>query len=180
MYKRQALKVGPGMDKSSEMGPLVTKEHLEKVKGYVDLGVKEGAKLVVDGRNLKLQGYEDGFYIGGCLFDYVKKEMRIYQEEIFGPVLSVVRVKTFEEATKLINDHEYGNGVSIYTRDGDSGRTFASKIQVGMVGINVPIPVPMAFHSFGGWKRSLFGDSAMHGMEAVSYTHLTLPTIYSV
>ena len=174
--KAEALKVGPGMDKASEMGPLVTKEHLERVRGYVDLGVKEGAKLVVDGRDLKLQGYENGFYIGGCLFDHVNKDMRIYKEEIFGPVLSVVRVKTFEEAAKLINDHEYGNGVSIYTRDGDAGRTFASKIQVGMVGINVPIPVPMAFHSFGGWKRSLFGDSAMHGMEAVSYTHLTLPT----
>ena len=176
--KVEALKVGPGLDKNSEMGPLVTKEHLEKVKGYVDLGVKEGAKLVVDGRNLKLQGYENGFYIGGCLFDHVKKEMRIYKEEIFGPVLSVVRVKTFEEASKLINDHEYGNGVSIYTRDGDAGRTFASKIQVGMVGINVPIPVPMAFHSFGGWKRSLFGDSAMHGMEGIKF-YTKLKTITS-
>ena len=124
--KAEALKIGPGMDKSSEMGPLVTKEHLEKVKGYVDLGVKEGAKLVLDGRNLKLQGYENGFYIGGCLFDHVTTDMRIYKEEIFGPVLSVVRVKTFEEATKIINEHEYGNGVSIYTRDGDAGRTFAS------------------------------------------------------
>ena len=167
--KAEALKIGPGMDKSSEMGPLVTKEHLEKVKGYVDLGVKEGAKLVLDGRNLKLQGYENGFYIGGCLFDHVTTDMRIYKEEIFGPVLSVVRVKTFEEATKMINEHEYGNGVSIYTRDGDAGRTFASKIQVGMVGINVPIPVPMAFHSFGGWKRSLFGDSGTHGMEGVKF-----------
>jgi len=176
--KAEALKVGPGMDKNSEMGPLVTKEHLEKVKGYVDLGVKEGAKLLVDGRNLKLQGYENGFYIGGCLFDHVKKEMRIYKEEIFGPVLSVIRVKTFEEAAKLINDHEYGNGVSIYTRDGDAGRTFASKIQVGMVGINVPIPVPMAFHSFGGWKRSLFGDSAMHGMEGIKF-YTKLKTITS-
>ena len=175
--KAEALKVGPGMDKSSEMGPLVTKEHLERVKGYVDIGVKEGAKLIVDGRDLKLQGYENGFYIGGCLFDHVNKDMRIYKEEIFGPVLSVVRVKTFEEAAKLINDHEYGNGVSIYTRDGDAGRTFASKIQVGMVGINVPIPVPMAFHSFGGWKRSLFGDSAMHGMEGIKfYTKLKTVT----
>ena len=176
--KVEALKVGPGMDKGSEMGPLVTKEHLDKVKGYVDIGVSEGAKLVVDGRNLKLQGYEKGFYIGGCLFDHVKKEMRVYKEEIFGPVLSVVRVKTFEEAAKLINDHEYGNGVSIYTRDGDAGRTFASKIQVGMVGINVPIPVPMAFHSFGGWKRSLFGDSAMHGMEGIKF-YTKLKTITS-
>ncbi len=176
--KVEALKVGPGMDKNSEMGPLVTKEHLEKVKGYVDLGVNEGAKLIVDGRNLKLQGYENGFYIGGCLFDHVNKDMRIYKEEIFGPVLSVVRVKNFDEATKLINEHEYGNGVSIYTRDGDVGRTFASKIQVGMVGINVPIPVPMAFHSFGGWKRSLFGDSGMHGTEGVKF-YTKLKTITS-
>ena len=167
--KAEALKIGPGKDKTSEMGPLVTKEHLEKVKSYVELGVKEGAKLVVDGRNIKLQGYENGFFLGGCLFDNVQKDMRIYKEEIFGPVLSVIRVKTFEEATKLINEHEYGNGVSIYTRDGDVGRTFASKIQVGMVGINVPIPVPMAFHSFGGWKRSLFGDSAMHGTEGIKF-----------
>ena len=175
--KAEALKVGPGLDKNSEMGPLVTKEHLEKVKSYVDLGVEEGAKLVVDGRDLKLQGYENGFYIGGCLFDHVNKDMRIYKEEIFGPVLSVVRVKTFEDAVKLINDHEYGNGVSIYTRDGDAGRTFANKIQVGMVGINVPIPVPMAFHSFGGWKRSLFGDSGMHGMEGIKfYTKLKTVT----
>ena len=176
--KAEALKIGPGMDKSSEMGPLVTKQHLEKVKGYVDLGVKEGANLVVDGRNIKLQGYENGFYIGGCLFDHVTTDMRIYKEEIFGPVLSVVRVKTFEEATKMINEHEYGNGVSIYTRDGDAGRTFASKIQVGMVGINVPIPVPMAFHSFGGWKRSLFGDSGMHGMEGIKF-YTKLKTITS-
>jgi malonate-semialdehyde dehydrogenase (acetylating)/methylmalonate-semialdehyde dehydrogenase len=176
--KAEALKIGPGMDKSSEMGPLVTKEHLEKVKGYVDLGVKEGAKLVLDGRDLKLQGYENGFYIGGCLFDHVTTDMKIYNEEIFGPVLSVVRVKTFEEATKMINEHEYGNGVSIYTRDGDAGRTFASKIQVGMVGINVPIPVPMAFHSFGGWKRSLFGDSGMHGMEGIKF-YTKLKTITS-
>jgi len=176
--KVEVLKVGPGMNKNSEMGPLVTKEHLEKVKGYVDLGVKEGAKLVVDGRNLKIQEYEKGFYIGGCLFDHVKKDMRIYKEEIFGPVLSVVRVKSFEEATRLINDHEYGNGVSIYTRDGDTGRTFASKIQVGMVGINIPIPVPMAFHSFGGWKRSLFGDQHMHGVEGVRF-YTKLKTITS-
>ena len=167
--KVETLKVGPGMDKNSEMGPLVTKEHLEKVKSYVDLGVKEGAKLVVDGRNIKLQGYENGFYIGGCLFDHVKKDMRIYKEEIFGPVLSVVRAKDFDEATQLVNDHEFGNGTSIYTRDGDVGRTFASKIKVGMVGINVPIPVPVAYHSFGGWKRSLFGDHNMHGMEGVRF-----------
>ena len=176
--KVEVLKVGPGMDKNSEMGPLITKEHLEKVKGYVDIGVKEGAKLVVDGRNLKLQGYEKGFFIGGCLFDNVKKDMRIYKEEIFGPVLSVVRAKDFEEASKLVNDHEYGNGVSIFTRDGDAARTFSSKIKVGMVGINIPIPVPMAFHSFGGWKRSLFGDQHMHGPEGVRF-YTKLKTITS-
>ena len=131
--KVEALKIGPGLDKNSDMGPLITKEHLEKVKGYVDLGVKEGAKLVVDGRNVKLQGYEKGFYMGGCLFDNVKKNMRIYKEEIFGPVLSVVRVKDFDSAMDLVNEHEFGNGTSIYTRDGDVGRTFASKLKIGMV-----------------------------------------------
>ena len=176
--KVEVLKVGPGMDKNSEMGPLITKEHLQKVRGYVDIGVKEGAKLVVDGRNLKLQGYENGFFIGGCLFDNVKKDMRIYKEEIFGPVLSVVRAKDFEEASKLVNDHEYGNGVSIFTRDGDAARTFSSKIKVGMVGINIPIPVPMAFHSFGGWKKSLFGDQHMHGPEGVRF-YTKLKTITS-
>jgi len=175
--KVEALKIGSGMDKKSEMGPLVTKQHLEKVKGYIDIGIKEGAKLVVDGRNLKLQGHENGYFIGGCLFDYVKKDMKIYKEEIFGPVLSVVRAKDFEEALKLVNDHEFGNGVTIFTRDGDAGRTFASKVQVGMVGINIPIPVPMAFHSFGGWKRSLFGDQHMHGLEGVRfYTKLKVIT----
>ena len=173
----EVLKVGPGMDEQSEMGPLVTKEHLEKVKSYVDIGVKEGAKIVVDGRNLKLQGYEKGFFMGGCLFDHVTEKMRIYKEEIFGPVLSVVRVKDFESAVKLINDHEYGNGVSLFTRDGDSARAFVNRIQVGMVGINIPIPVPMALHSFGGWKRSLFGDQHMHGMEGVRfYTKLKTVT----
>ena len=176
--KVQSLKVGPGLDKDSEMGPLVTKEHLEKVKGYVDLGVKEGAKLVVDGRNIKLQGYEKGFYIGGCLFDNVNKNMRIYKEEIFGPVLSVVRVQDFDSAVSLVNDHEFGNGTSIYTRDGDVGRTFASKIKIGMVGINIPIPVPVAYHSFGGWKRSLFGDQHMHGPEGVRF-YTKLKTITS-
>jgi|TARA_S200000501_G_scaffold288919_1_gene273649 malonate-semialdehyde dehydrogenase (acetylating)/methylmalonate-semialdehyde dehydrogenase len=176
--KVEALKIGPGMDKSSEMGPLVTREHLERVRGYVDLGIKEGADLVVDGRDIKLQGYEDGYYIGGCLFDNVKKDMRIYKEEIFGPVLSVVRAKDFDEALNLINDHEFGNGTSIYTRDGDAGRTFANKIKVGMVGINIPIPVPVAFHSFGGWKRSLFGDQHMHGPEGVRF-YTKLKTITS-
>ena len=176
--KVEKLKVGPGMDKSSEMGPLVTKEHLEKVTGYVDLGIKEGANLIVDGRKMKLQGYENGFYIGGCLFDNVTKDMRIYKEEIFGPVLSVVRVDDFNEATKLVNDHDFGNGTSIYTRDGDVGRSFASKIKVGMVGINIPIPVPVAHHSFGGWKRSLFGDQHMHGPEGVRF-YTKLKTITS-
>jgi len=176
--KVEALKVGPGMDKTSEMGPLVTKEHLDKVRGYVDLGVEEGAKLVVDGRNLKLQGYENGFYIGGCLFDHVTDKMRIYKEEIFGPVLSVVRVKDFNSAVDLINNHEYGNGTSIFTRDGDSARTFTNKIKVGMVGVNIPIPVPMAFHSFGGWKRSLFGDQHMHGPEGIRF-YTKLKTITS-
>jgi malonate-semialdehyde dehydrogenase (acetylating)/methylmalonate-semialdehyde dehydrogenase len=176
--KVEALKVGSGMDKKSEMGPLVTKEHLEKVKSYVDIGAKEGAKLVVDGRNLKLQGYENGYYMGGCLFDHVKKDMRIYKEEIFGPVLSVIRAKNFDEALSLVNEHEFGNGVAIFTRDGDSGRTFVNKVQVGMVGINIPIPVPMAFHSFGGWKRSLFGDQHMHGPEGVRF-YTKLKTITS-
>ena len=176
--KVEALKIGPGMDKNSEMGPLVTKQHLDKVRGYVDLGIKEGADLVVDGRDIKLQGYEDGYYIGGCLFDNVKKDMRIYKEEIFGPVLSVVRAKDFNEALNLINDHEFGNGTSIYTRDGDAGRTFANQIKVGMVGINIPIPVPVAFHSFGGWKRSLFGDQHMHGPEGVRF-YTKLKTITS-
>ena len=170
--------VWPGNDKKSLIGALRNQAQFSAGKGYVDLGVKEGAKLVVDGRNLKLQGYENGFYIGGCLFDHVKKDMRIYKEEIFGPVLSVVRAKDFEEATQLVNDHEFGNGTSIYTRDGDVGRTFASKIKVGMVGINIPIPVPVAFHSFGGWKRSLFGDQHMHGIEGVRF-YTKLKTITS-
>jgi malonate-semialdehyde dehydrogenase (acetylating)/methylmalonate-semialdehyde dehydrogenase len=176
--KVEALKVGPGMDKNSEMGPLITKEHLEKVRGYVDIGVQEGAQLVVDGRNLKLQGYEKGYFIGGCLFDKVKKNMRIYKEEIFGPVLSVVRAKNYDEALTLVNEHEFGNGVSIFTRDGDVGRSFSSKAKIGMVGINIPIPVPMAFHSFGGWKRSLFGDQHMHGPEGVRF-YTKLKTITS-
>jgi malonate-semialdehyde dehydrogenase (acetylating)/methylmalonate-semialdehyde dehydrogenase len=175
--KIRSLRVGPGTDPEAEMGPLVTRQHLEKVRGYVDQGEREGAKLVVDGRGLKLQGYENGFFLGGCLFDDVRPEMKIYREEIFGPVLSVVRAEKFDEAVDLINDHEYGNGTSIFTRDGDAARTFANRIQVGMVGVNVPIPVPMAFHSFGGWKRSIFGDHAMHGPEGVHfYTRLKTVT----
>ena len=173
----RALKIGPGTDAEAEMGPLVTRQHLDRVRSYVDLGIQEGAKLVVDGRGLKLQGYENGFLLGGCLFDEVAPEMRIYKEEIFGPVLSVVRSPDFDHATKLVNDHEYGNGVAIFTRDGDAAREFSNRIQIGMVGINVPIPVPMAFHSFGGWKRSLFGDMAVHGPEGVRfYTRLKTMT----
>ena len=173
----QALKVGPGNNPESEMGPLISAEHLAKVKGYVDLGVAEGAELVVDGRNLSIGGYAKGFYLGGCLFDKVTSNMRIYQEEIFGPVLCVVRVADFDSALQLVNEHEYGNGTAIFTRDGDTARTFSSMVQVGMVGVNVPIPVPMAFHSFGGWKRSLFGDIHMHGLEGIHfYTKLKTVT----
>ena len=165
----ESLKVGPSTDEKADFGPLVTKEALSRVKGYVDIGIKEGAKLVVDGRDFKMQGYEGGFYMGGCLFDNVTKDMRIYKEEIFGPVLSVVRAKTYEEGLKLANDHEYGNGVAIFTRDGDAARDFASKVQVGMVGINVPIPVPLAYYTFGGWKRSGFGDLNQHGPDAFRF-----------
>ncbi len=168
----RSLKIGPGHDPAVEMGPLVTREHLEKVRSYVDLGVQEGAELVVDGRDFRLegfQGYENGYYLGGCLFDRVTPEMKIYQDEIFGPVLCVVRVPDFETALAMIDRHPYGNGTAIFTRDGDAARDFAHRVQIGMVGINVPIPVPMAFHSFGGWKRSLFGDHHMHGPEGVRF-----------
>ena len=151
------------------MGPLISDVHLSKVKSYVDSGVAEGADLIVDGRSISLQGYENGYFIGGCLFDHVKEDMQIYREEIFGPVLSVVRQPTFDDALKMVNDHEFGNGTTIYTRDGDTARAFANQCKIGMVGVNVPIPVPMAFHSFGGWKRSLFGDHAMHGMDGVRF-----------
>ena len=165
----RGMKVAPGTDPEAEMGPLVTKQHYEKVKGYIDLGVQEGAKLVVDGRGLKLQGYEGGYFMGGSLFDHVEPHMRVYKEEIFGPVLSIVRVPDYNSAVKLVNEHEYGNGTAIFTRDGDAAREFASKIKVGMVGINVPIPVPMAWHSFGGWKRSLFGDHHAYGEEGIRF-----------
>lgn len=167
--KASTLKIGNGAEKGLDMGPLVTREHLAKVTGYVDAGVKEGATLVVDGRGHKVAGHETGYFIGGCLFDHVTPEMTIYQEEIFGPVLCVVRVPDYVSAVKLINAHEYGNGTSIYTRSGGAARQFTRDIQVGMVGINVPIPVPMAFHAFGGWKRSLFGSNHMHGMEGVRF-----------
>jgi malonate-semialdehyde dehydrogenase (acetylating) / methylmalonate-semialdehyde dehydrogenase len=167
-----ALTIAPGMEANAELGPLVTSAHLERVKGYVALGTTEGAELVVDGQASALPKGE-GFFLGACLFDHVKPEMRIYREEIFGPVLGIVRAKDFDTAIGLINDHEYGNGTSIFTRDGDTARAFAHNVQAGMVGINVPIPVPMAFHSFGGWKRSLFGDHAVHGPEGVRfYTRL--------
>jgi malonate-semialdehyde dehydrogenase (acetylating) / methylmalonate-semialdehyde dehydrogenase len=173
----RGLKVGPGVDPDAEMGPLVSKQHYDKVRGYIDEGVREGAKLVVDGRGLKLQGYENGYFMGGSLFDEVKPNMKIYKEEIFGPVLSVVRVPDFDNALKLVNDHEFGNGTAIFTRDGDAAREFASRARIGMVGVNVPIPVPLAFHSFGGWKRSLFGDIHMHGPEGVRfYTKLKTVT----
>ena len=165
----EGLKIGPSSDTEADYGPLVTPQHLERVRGYVGTGVKEGAKLLVDGRDFKMQGYENGFFIGGCLFDHVTTDMRIYREEIFGPVLSVVRAKDYEEALRLPNEHEYGNGVAIFTRDGDAARDFATRAQIGMVGINVPIPVPLAYHSFGGWKRSLFGSHNQHGPDSFHF-----------
>ncbi|MFZ3081858.1 CoA-acylating methylmalonate-semialdehyde dehydrogenase [Rhodoferax ferrireducens] len=163
------MKVGPGIDSANDMGPLVTKAHLDKVKGFVDQGVQEGATLVVDGRNVKVAGHESGYFMGACLFDHVKPGMKIYQEEIFGPVLGVVRVKTLQEGMDLINAHEYGNGTCIFTRDGEAARYFSDHILVGMVGVNVPLPVPVAYHSFGGWKRSLFGDLSAYGPDAVRF-----------
>jgi malonate-semialdehyde dehydrogenase (acetylating)/methylmalonate-semialdehyde dehydrogenase len=165
----ESLKIGPSTDAGADIPPLVTRAHLEKVKNYVEIGIKEGAKLKVDGRGFKMQGYEKGFYMGGCLFDEVKPDMRIYKEEIFGPVLSVVRAKDYDEGLKLANDHEYGNGVAIFTRDGDAARDFASRVNVGMVGINFAIPVPLAYHTFGGWKRSGFGDLNQHGPDSIRF-----------
>ena len=163
------MKVGPGTDSGNDMGPLVTQAHFEKVKGYVDQGVAEGATLVVDGRGVKVAGHEGGYFLGACLFDHVKPGMKIYQEEIFGPVLGVMRVATLGEAMDLINAHEYGNGTCIFTRDGEAARYFSDHILVGMVGVNVPLPVPVAYHSFGGWKRSLFGDLHGYGPDAVRF-----------
>jgi malonate-semialdehyde dehydrogenase (acetylating)/methylmalonate-semialdehyde dehydrogenase len=165
----EKMNVGPGTMANCDMGPLVTRAHFEKVRGYVDQGVEEGAKLVVDGRGLKVAGHEEGYFLGACLFDDVKPGMRIYQEEIFGPVLGVVRVETLAEAMALIDAHEYGNGTCIFTRDGEAARYFSDHIEVGMVGINVPLPVPVAYHSFGGWKRSLFGDLHAYGPDAVRF-----------
>ncbi len=166
------LKIGNGADdlpgSAVDLGPLVTRTHLDKVSGYLETGVHEGAELAVDGRSAALPAGE-GFFLGACLFDHVKPEMRIYREEIFGPVLGLVRASNFESALQLVNEHEFGNGTSIFTRDGDTARDFTHRVQAGMVGVNVPIPVPMAFHSFGGWKRSLFGDHAVHGPEGVRF-----------
>ncbi len=165
----ESLKIGPSTDPQADYGPMVTKAHLNKVKNYVEVGVKEGAKLVVDGRGFKMQGYENGNFMGGCLFDEVTPNMRIYKEEIFGPVLSVVRAKDYEEAVRLPSEHEYGNGVAIFTRDGDTARDFVNRVQVGMVGVNFAIPVPLAYHTFGGWKRSGFGDLNQHGPDSVRF-----------
>ena len=165
----EGLKVGTSLDPAADFGPLVTRAAVDRVRGYVDRGVAEGAKLVVDGRDFKLQGYENGFYIGGCLFDNVTENMSIYKDEIFGPVLSVVRAPDYETALALPSKHEYGNGVAIFTRDGDAARDFASRVHVGMVGINVPLPVPLAYHTFGGWKRSGFGDLNQHGPDSIRF-----------
>jgi malonate-semialdehyde dehydrogenase (acetylating)/methylmalonate-semialdehyde dehydrogenase len=165
----EALKIGSSLDASADFGPVVTAEALSRIKTYVDAGVKEGADLVVDGRDFKMQGYENGYYMAGCLFDNVTPDMKIYKEEIFGPVLSIVRANTYEDALRLPNEHEYGNGVSIFTRDGDAARDFAARVQVGMVGVNVPIPVPIAYYTFGGWKASGFGDLNQHGPDAFRF-----------
>lgn len=165
----KGLKVGPGTDPASEMGPLINQAHFDKVSGFLAQGVEQGAELVVDGRDLVVPGHEAGFFLGGCLFDRVKPEMTIYREEIFGPVLCIMRVDTMEAAMELINAHEYGNGTCIFTRDGEAARYFSDHIEVGMVGINVPLPVPVSYHSFGGWKRSLFGDLHAYGPDAVRF-----------
>ncbi|MCM2467645.1 CoA-acylating methylmalonate-semialdehyde dehydrogenase [Agrobacterium vitis] len=165
----ESLRIGPYTDDKADMGPVITKEARDRILGLIDSGVDAGAKLVVDGRDFKLQGYENGNFVGGCLFDNVTPDMDIYKTEIFGPVLSVVRAKNYEEALDLPMKHEYGNGVAIYTRDGDAARDFASRINIGMVGINVPIPVPLAYHSFGGWKASSFGDLNQHGTDSIKF-----------
>jgi len=165
----EALRVGVSTDKDAHYGPVVTAAHKAKIEGYIQMGVDEGAELVVDGRGFTLQGHENGFFVGPTLFDQVKPTMRSYQEEIFGPVLQIVRANSFEEALKLPSEHQYGNGVAIFTRNGHAAREFAARVNVGMVGINVPIPVPVAYHTFGGWKRSAFGDTNQHGMEGVKF-----------
>ncbi|BCM24992.1 CoA-acylating methylmalonate-semialdehyde dehydrogenase [Methyloradius palustris] len=175
--KVKDITIDQGLNEKADMGPLVTPQHYAKVKEYVDLGITEGAKLVIDGRGYSHAGHEQGFFLAPCLFDNVTKDMRIYKEEIFGPVLSIVRAETFEEALQLVNDHEFGNGVAIFTRDGELAREFTHRVQAGMVGVNVAIPVPIAFHSFGGWKRSLFGDHHIYGTEGIRfYTRLKTTT----
>lgn len=176
--KAENLKVAPWVDKDSQMGPVISKQHLDNIKSYIETGIKEGADLILDGRNCKIQGYENGFFIGPTLFDNVTSEMKIYKEEIFGPVLSVVRSNSYEKALDLVNNHRFGNGTSIYTSDGEISRHFATNSKIGMVGVNVPIPVPMAYHSFGGWKQSLFGGHSMHGIEGVNF-YTKLKTITS-
>ena len=167
--KSQTLKVAPFTDPNSDMGPVISNDHKNKIINYINIGEKEGAKLILDGRNINIQGYENGYFLGPTLFDHVDKNMTIYKEEIFGPVLSIVRVSDYEKALDLVNNHQFGNGSSIYTSDGEVSRHFTTNTSIGMVGVNVPIPVPMAFHSFGGWKQSLFGDHAMHGSEGVKF-----------
>lgn len=167
--RARALKIKNGMELDAEMGPIVTREARDRIENYIGIGVAEGAQLVVDGRGHRVAGFEQGFFTGGTLFDHVKPDMRIYKEEIFGPVLACVRAKDFAQAVQLVNDHEFGNGVACFTSDGGVAREFARRIQVGMVGINVPIPVPMAWHGFGGWKRSLFGDMNAYGEEGVRF-----------
>jgi malonate-semialdehyde dehydrogenase (acetylating)/methylmalonate-semialdehyde dehydrogenase len=165
----EALRVGHSFDDGADYGPLVTREAMERVRGYIDTGVAEGAKLLVDGRDFRLQGHENGFFMGGSLFDHVTPDMTIWKDEIFGPVLSIARAGDYESALRLPNEHEYGNGVAIFTRDGDTARDFAARVNVGMVGINVPIPVPIAYHTFGGWKRSGFGDLNQHGPDSIRF-----------
>lgn len=170
--KVSQLKIGAGDQADIMMGPLITRSHYEKVKSYIDIGLNEGAKLIVDGRNCKIVGYEKGYFLGGSLFDYVTPNMKIYQDEIFGPVLIVVRTQSFEEALEIINNNPYGNGTAIFTRDGYTARQFTSQVKVGMVGVNVPIPVPAPYHAFGGWKQSMFGDVNMHSESIRFYTRL--------
>ena len=165
----EKLKVGPASDKASEMGPVITKASQERIRNLISSGVSQGAALVLDGRDFSLQGYENGYFVGPTLFDRVTPDMDIYKEEIFGPVLSVVRSKTYDEALQLVMDNPYGNGTAIFTRDGDAARDFAARVNVGMVGVNVPVPVPLAYHSFGGWKASAFGDLNQHGMDSIKF-----------
>ncbi len=178
MPRLDELKVGPYTDAESEMGPVVTPDAKKRIEGYIARGIDEGAVLVRDGRGLQVEGCEFGCFVGATLFDHVKTDMTIYREEIFGPVLCIVRVESYEEAVRIVNEHEFGNGAAVFTRDGDTARDYCNRIQVGMVGVNVPIPVPMAYHSFGGWKRSLFGDHAIHGPEGVRF-YTKLKTITS-